>query len=102
MPPNEPRHASLHGQALERSGYLRQGLVQSLHLMGVFGERALANVDGRALAERVIGDLLRDAPGEHWCTLERLLPVLAEASPDSFLSAVERSLVRSQRFRRRS
>jgi hypothetical protein len=90
--PHERLYAPIRGQVLEHSKHIRQGLVQGLKLIGVYGERILADLDCRAFAERMTGDLLRDAPAERWCTLELLLPDLAESGPDAFLAAVEGSL----------
>jgi hypothetical protein len=92
IPPDERRYASLRRDVLEHSGHLREGLVQGLKLIGVYGERALNNLDGRGFAERAVRDLLQQASGERWCTLALLLPDLAEAGPDAFLSAIELSL----------
>jgi hypothetical protein len=39
-----------------------------------------------------VRDLLLDANGERWCSLYRLLPLLSEASPQSFLESADSSL----------
>lgn len=92
LPPEERHYASIRGQVLEHSAHIRHGLVQGLKLIGVYGERVLADFDGRSFAERVIRDLLQEASGQRWCTLEALLPDLAEAGPDALLAAIEHSL----------
>ena len=92
MRADERRYASIRRQTPEHSEHIRQGLVQGLKLIGAYGARALANIDSHGFAERLVGDLLSEAPGERWCTLEQLLPDLAEAGPDAFLTAVEHSL----------
>ncbi len=90
--------ASLYGKAPKFSHSLKEGLCQSLILVAVVGERFKLNADisSQHFADGLVRDLLSNATGDRWCTLHRLLPLLAEASPASFLSAVEESLKQAE------
>lgn len=94
LDPDKRYMASLYGKTPKFSYSLKEGLCQSLILIAVFGERFKLNADisSQHFADGLVRDLLSNATGDRWCTLYRLLPLLAEASPASFLSAVEESL----------
>jgi len=71
---------------------LRRGIVEVLDIMAMFGDHAPKHL---FLAERVDGfvrELFKDADAPLWWSLRDNLPGLAEASPDSFLDAIEASL----------
>ncbi len=91
----EKRHlASLYKKTPKFSNSLKEGLSQSLILIAVFGEHfKLHALDShQGFADRLVCDLLFGATGDKWCTLHRILPLISEASPKSFLAAVEDSL----------
>ena len=46
--------------------------------------------------DNIIFDLLNNANGEIWISVNNELPLISEASPDSFLAAVKNSLVKEQ------
>ncbi len=96
--PDKRYLASLYGKTPKFSYSLKEGLCQSLILVAVFGERFKLNADisSQHFADGLVRDLLSNATGDRWCTLYRLLPLLAEASPASFLSAVEESLKQAE------
>lgn len=73
------------------SGWVREGLAQSLILISIpqVGVR-LKNPQTRV--DRIIGGLLSNARGEMWISINRELPLIAEASPRVFLNSVSRSL----------
>lgn len=79
------------------SGTLRRGIATTLSILGaVVGETELpGSLTGQQRASQVVRELLQDAGAETWRSVADLLPLLAEASPESFLSAVEHSLDRS-------
>jgi len=81
-------------QRRRHSRTLREGLATTLALLGATVEdtRIAGNLTGANVANIVVRDLLADADADRWLTLSGLLPRLAEASPDMFLDAVERSL----------
>ena len=72
------------------SGFAKEGLTQSLILMIKTGGTSFSY--GQLWVDEVISDLLSNAGGNTWIALGRYLPLIAEASPESFLKAVEESL----------
>lgn len=77
---------------------LRQGLVETLILFGVFGDietSAVGNLGARAAG--IVNALLLDADEKRWLSLADYLQELAEASPEQFLASVERSLESNER-----
>lgn len=99
LEPQKRWMASVYGKEREHSENLRQGLVSSLAMVAVFGEAAGLPDLPRAAdrAEMVIRNLMANADAERWASIADVLPVLAEAAPDAFLSAVEASLEREDR-----
>lgn len=76
------------------SDWSREGLVQSLILLSRFGKSF--NIpqlsEPQFWVDSIIRDLLHDAKGAFWISLNRELPLISEASPQSFLDAVNNSL----------
>ena len=72
------------------SGFAREGLTQSLILLIKTGGSSFSY--GQLWVDGIISDLLSNASGKTWVALDRYLPLIAEASPESFLKAVEESL----------
>lgn len=72
------------------SGFAKEGLTQSLILMIKTG--GTSSSYGQLWVDEIISDLLSNASGKTWIALGRYLPLIAEASPESFLKAVEESL----------
>ncbi|PHQ35821.1 hypothetical protein CEE69_08030 [Rhodopirellula bahusiensis] len=92
--PNERLTANIHGKVLAHSRYLRKGLAESLALVGGRPE-CLENCSRdkpRTIAVEVIRELLQDTDWRFWGSINDLLPLLAETSPEEFLSAVEAAL----------
>ncbi len=93
--PREERYAArIHGKVLTHSGLLRRGLAESLALAGSHA-RALTSCSlgkAAAVAHRAVHDILAEADWVLWASLNDLLPLLAEAAPEAFLDAVERTL----------
>lgn len=86
--------AAIYGKVLEHSSHLRKGLAESLALLGARPEPLTNCTEGNAqttavLAVRAIFD---GADWIGWGSLNDVLPLLAEAAPDEFLSAVEHAL----------
>lgn len=83
------------GYSTEYSGFLSNGLVKTLAIMGVHGrEVPSATSSARRAAIRVVRQLLEEANGDWrvWASLSTHLGLLAEAAPDCFLDAVEKGL----------
>jgi transcriptional regulator with XRE-family HTH domain len=71
---------------------LKQGLVETAVLIGVFGKLQpnVPNLEERA--SKIVLALFDNADGKRWRALGPFMKELAEASPDAFLSAVDKSL----------
>ena len=94
--PTEERYASsIHGKVLAHSRLLRNGLAESLALIGSHPNALTSCSLGRAevTAVLVVREVLSGADWVLWASLNDLLPLLAEAAPGEFLDAVETALV---------
>lgn len=76
------------------SAWVREGLVQSLVLIGLYGKGIkIPEMDSPQLwVDEVLEELFNEADGEIWVSLNREMPLIAEASPASFFNAVFASL----------
>lgn len=96
LPPEERYAASIHGNVPQYSAALRKGIAEGLALLGT-QSGALTHCssgNSEATAFAVVRDLLTGADGVLWGSLNQILPILAEASPSAFLTAVEAALVK--------
>ena len=73
------------------SDWVREGLAQSLILISI-PQVGVRLKDPQSWVDRIIGGLLSNARGEMWISINRELPLIAEASPRVFLNSVSRSL----------
>ena len=73
------------------SDRVREGLVQSLILISI-PQVGVSLKDPQNWVDSVIGGLLSNASGATWVSIDRELPLIAEASPQVFLQSVSRSL----------
>lgn len=85
--------AGVLARPLPHSGLLREGLADTLALMGARNgstASSAAAASSRELAGRVVQRLLEGANEDWrlWASLSGLLPLLAEAAPEQFLEAV--------------
>jgi len=92
MDPDERWMAAVRGVHPEYSGMLRHGIGQVLILLALWGDRVRTVPDAGRRADAIVGKLLRNADAQRWWSLSRDFRLLAEASPDAFLTAVEDSL----------
>ncbi|EIG58037.1 helix-turn-helix transcriptional regulator [Bradyrhizobium sp. WSM1253] len=92
MAPDERWMAGVKGKRPEYSGLLQTGISETLVLLNVFGKQVTAVPHADARGAVIVRDLLRDADAVRWWSLSNQLQVLAEASPEQFLGAVEDSL----------
>ena len=94
LPPEERYAASIHGKILKHSQYLRKGLAESLALLGNLPS-VLSNCSSdkpQTIASLSIRDIFNNSDWALWGSLNDLLPLFAEASPNQLLSAVETAL----------
>lgn len=95
--PKERYAASIHGKILKYSRNLRKGLAESLALLGTRPD-ALTNCSigkPESIPILAIRDIFDGSDWVLWGSLNDLLPLLAEASPNEFLRAVESALQQS-------
>jgi transcriptional regulator with XRE-family HTH domain len=92
MDPNERWMAGIHGVRPDYSGVLRHGIGQTLILLALWGDRAHTVLNAGRRADAIVAKLLDNADRQRWWSLSRDFRLLAEASPDAFLGAVEDSL----------
>jgi len=94
LSPDERYAASIHGKVLTHSHLLRNGLAESLALLGSHLKALTSCSFGKAEATAVlvVREILADADWVLWASLNDLLPLLAEAAPGEFLDTVEKAL----------
>ena len=92
MDPDERWMAAIKGVNRDYSGMIRHGIGQVLILLALWGERVRTVPNAGRRADAIVGKLLEKADQRRWWSLSRDFRLLAEASPDAFLSAVEDSL----------
>lgn len=76
------------------SSALRNGIATTVAVLGsVVSEATVGgHWTGQAVSNRIVHDLLNRADTDRWLTVSGHLPLLAEAAPNVFLEAVEKSL----------
>ncbi len=94
--PKEERHAAaIRDKLLKHSPHLREGLAETLALLGsrpdALSSCTLQKAETTAML--VVGRLLNGAAWDRWASLDSHLPLLAEAAPDEFLDSVESALI---------
>lgn len=94
MSADERHLAGIRGKAFTHTHLLRNGLAESLALLGSH-PRALTSCSfgkAEATARLAVRRILEDADWEQWASLNDVLPLLAEAAPEEFLDAVASAL----------
>lgn len=105
LPPEEQWQANLLGRESPNSPQLREGLVETLAVMGARTDQTqmAGRSTGQGVADRFARRLLEagntDESGRTWASLSGVLPLLAEAAPEVFLDAVETGLSGTQPIR---
>jgi hypothetical protein len=92
IPTGERYLAGIYQKLPKFSPQLREGIAETIALLGTRGEHTPQGApEGSGWrAARLVSDLLEQASPKRWFSLAHNLPLLAEASPDDFLSALER------------
>jgi hypothetical protein len=92
LPPEERWQAAILGKRFDHSSELRQGLARTLALLAT-RDASVQVADTIPLQSRVnrivTGILPEKATWQRWASLGGLLPLIAEAAPETFLTAVE-------------
>lgn len=73
---------------------LKEGILQSLVLIAVYGKKLKFKVAGdcEIWVDSIIGKLLQNEDLYFWKSLDRCFPLIAEAAPARFLSVLERNI----------
>lgn len=94
MPEDQRWAAGVYGKTLPHSGLLREGLAETLALMGARSETApfSTSQSGQEHANTIVRKLLEKANEDWrlWASLSGVLPLLAEAAPRVFSEAVDK------------
>lgn len=97
LKPEDRFAAAVYGKIPKYSSELRKGLAETLAFLGVHGSKlnncTLHQPENTALL--VIRELFENADWKLWASLNDLLPLLAEAAPNEFLTSVENALKQS-------
>lgn len=90
--------ASFLGKESIYSSWAREGLIQSLILIGLYGEQLqIAGISSPQLwIDDIIKTLLFNAEGKLWASLNYEMPLIAEASPEGFLDSVANSFTKEE------
>ncbi|WP_207003646.1 hypothetical protein [Trinickia mobilis] len=86
--------AGIFGKAFSYSSRLREGISETVAFMGAQPRALRSCTVGRPawVASQIVHGLLENASASRWASLNMLLPMLAEASPSSFLDCVDTAL----------
>jgi hypothetical protein len=95
MPADERYLAGVRGIHPRFSSALREGIAESIALLGARGDQTPQGApEGSSWRATVlVRKLFENATPKRWFSLAPLLPLLAEAAPDEFLSAIEHDLL---------
>ena len=92
MNSDERWFAGVRGRLPKYSSWLKSGVTETLLLLAMYGDRLTAVPSANRYADRVVRDLLDGADKSRWWSISDDLRVLAEVSPETFMTAVEDSL----------
>ena len=94
LPSDERYAAAIHGKVLPHSGNLREGVAETLALVGSQNAYLVNCSSGKAdsVALLTIRELFENSDWRRWGSLNSLLPTLSEAHPNEFLIAVENAI----------
>lgn len=91
IPAGERYLAGIYKKLPKFSPQLREGITETIALLGTRGEHTPqgAPEGSSRRAAALVSELLEQASPKRWFSLAHNLPLLAEAAPDEFLSALE-------------
>lgn len=86
--------AGLFSNERKFSFWAREGLIQSLILIGLYGKgiRIPGMESPQEWVDEIVEELFSNADGDLWVSLDKEMPLIGEASPSSFFEAVFSSL----------
>lgn len=94
LPAEKRWAASMYGKSSQYSEWLRSGLVESLVLLAVYGDRPSNATSTQGFVDRVVKEIFAAAQTwEAWASLKDVTPLLAEAAPDTFMETVDQGLI---------
>ncbi len=96
IPQNERYLAGIRKIFPKFSSQLREGIAETVALLGTRGDHTPQGAPEGATwrAAKLVRDVLEDASPKRYFSLAPVLPLLAEAAPDEFLSAIENDLAK--------
>lgn len=94
LEPENRMFASMRGKESLYSVWCREGLTQSMILVGLHGDKLKFQQSFHAQdwVDGIIKELLYEAPGDLWASRNHEMPLIAEASPKSFFESAYHSL----------
>jgi hypothetical protein len=94
LEPDKRYMASIYGKVPKHSHQLRNGIAESLALLGSHPKALTSCSSQKAETTAILAvrEILSNADWVRWASLNDLLPLLAEAAPSEFLDAVEKAL----------
>ena len=94
LPAEERFAAIIHGKVPKYSSDICKGMAETLALIGTRGDKLIncSQHKPETIAVLAIREILESADWKLWGSLNDLLPIIAESSPDAFLRVVENAL----------
>jgi len=91
LEPAQRYMASFYGKVSDFSHHIREGLTQSLILIALYGENYQLQLPHtpQIWVDQLVSRLYSKQDEDLWKSLDDILPLVAEASPSSFLNALE-------------
>jgi hypothetical protein len=93
--PDERWKSGIKEQKPLYSALIRTGISETLVLLGLFGKQVSTVPHAANSADLIVRKLLQKADAVRWWSLSHQLRILAEASPEEFMEAVEDSLAQN-------
>lgn len=88
--------ASIYGKSNPCSEWVRVGLVESLVLIAVYGNRSPYIASTQVFADRVVKSIFATADKwEAWASIKDVTSLLAEVAPDTFMEVVEQTIIKN-------
>mgnify|MGYP001206624850 CR=1 FL=1 len=94
LEPEKRYAAEIYGKKRKYSEEIRKGIAQSLIVIALYGNcsNSIPNKDAQLYIDRLVKEIFTNPTKDLWYSLGDVLPLLAEASPQVFIKAVEDSL----------